>query len=146
MNDHLFVYGSLLHSIPSQMATFLRSQGQFQGEAYLEGRLFDLGRYPGVVYEPGKGKEVFGHLYQLSVPEACFPRLDFYEGIHPSQPEKGEYIRRKCPVRFRGKMVESWVYLYNFDTAALTEITSGNYLIYLQSDASDDHQQFIDSV
>jgi gamma-glutamylcyclotransferase (GGCT)/AIG2-like uncharacterized protein YtfP len=146
MKEYLFVYGSLLNDIQSQMATFLKQEGQYLGEAYIKGKLFDLGRYPGLIYLPKGEKEVFGHLYEIYNPKFCFSILDRYEGIMPNAPESSEYKRENCIIQFQEQEMESWVYLYNFETNKLKEIPSGNYLKFLQSGATDDHHEFIDSV
>ena len=146
MSEQLFVYGSLLHTIPSQMASFLRENAHFIGEAYIKGRLYDLGAYPALRYDEEEKKEVFGHLYEIPNPPFCFMILDQYEGIHTDRPEEDEYRRAKCPVKVQGQMTEAWVYLYNFAISGKKEIKSGNYLHFLETKATQNHRDFIDSV
>lgn len=146
MTSTLFVYGTLLHSIESQIARYLRANSRFLGEAYLPGRLYDLGRYPGVVYLADAKSLVYGHLYELKKPEIAWPILDAYEGIDPNKLEQSEYQRQYCTIKKDGKKTEAWVYIYQQKTVQLKEIESGNYLQYLAETNNEDHQSFIQSV
>ena len=144
MKDLLFVYGTLLGSLSNSMTDFLKRESVFIGEAYLKGRLYDLGRYPGIVAQDDSPYEVFGHVYQLSNPEEALKVLDYYEDIPDGKQTTSEYIRALAPVRIENNYQHCWVYMYNKSTANLKEIDSGNYLEYIQNNS--DHQGFINSV
>lgn len=144
MKDLLFVYGTLLGSLSNSMTDFLKRESVFIGEAYLKGRLYDLGRYPGVVVQNDSPYEVFGHVYQLRNPEEALKVLDYYEDIPDGKQTTSEYIRALTPVRIENNYQHCWVYMYNKPTANLKEIESGNYLKYIQNNS--DHQGFINSV
>ena len=139
--EHLVVYGTLLLGIKSQMAQFLESNSRFLGALYVPGLLYDLGHYPGFIYDLNAPEKVFCHLFEIIVPKAVFPILDQYEMIDPFKAENNEYRRTKIPIEFEQKTMESWVYEYNFPTSGLRKITGGNYLEYVKWNR--DHQGFI---
>lgn len=142
--EYLFVYGSLMNDIDSKIARFLKANSSFLGEATMPGHLYDLGRYPGAVFDAQADSSVVGHVFQLADAEAVLPVLDRYEGVHPHQPELGEYRRAQVPVQMGETQLDCWTYLYNFTTEKLSPIPGGNYLEYLRG--NDDHQNFIRSV
>ncbi len=141
MTDLLFVYGTLMNNIQSNIAGYLHQNSDFVGEGSLQGRLYDLGNYPGAIYDMQADSCVYGHMFRIFDPENMLKRLDFYEGISLLQPDKNEYRRELVPVEVNKKPVHCWAYLYNFSTESLEEITEGNYLIYLKSNEL--HQHFI---
>jgi gamma-glutamylcyclotransferase (GGCT)/AIG2-like uncharacterized protein YtfP len=130
MHDLLFVYGSLM---PSARARFGRGQrdrlaGQSTrvGAAVIEGRLFDLGSYPGLVAGVG---EVHGELLRLTSPDATFRWLDPFEGIDPDHPTANDYERTVRPVRQAsdGAAVDAWVYLWIKPVAGARVIADGRW-------------------
>jgi len=144
MTRLLFVYGSLLTAICSQIATYLRKNSHPQGPGQVPGYLFDLGRYPGLVYDPEAPKMVAGQVLELLEPEAVLQVLDDYEMIIPENPELNEYRREQGRVITEKGIRTCWMYLYNRPTEGLKPIPSGNYLDYLPGNPA--HQQFLDSV
>ena len=139
--DYLFTYGTLMHNFDSEVANYLKNESQFLGEAFIPGRLFDVGSYPGLVYIPDYDQLVFGHLFRLKSPSGIFKVLDQYEMMDPVHPENNQYIRVQRPVRFQEKSILSWVYLLQSETTSLPIIESGNYLLYYQRQPK--HLQFI---
>ncbi len=144
MERHLFVYGSLLSGIRSRMAGYLHRNCRLIGEGQVPGRLYDLGRYPGLVYDPEAPTLVTGNILELKAPEKVIPVLDDYEMGASGDPSLNEYRRELQPVKSDEQTVLCWIYLYNLSTSGLKPIVSGNYLDYLH--ANPDHQQFLDSV
>lgn len=142
MVKELFVYGTLMQDTDSAMARFLHARATSRGIAYLPGRLYDLGSYPGAVFDLNESGTITGQIYSLRDPEAIFPILDEYEGVseHPAEPE--EYIRELVPASLDGETVPCWIYRYNFDTTPLPLIPSGNYLTYYAKKLT--HRQFIE--
>ena len=53
MRPLLFVYGSLLSRVRHPMGTRLRGEARLLGQATIQGRLYSLGRYPGLVEAAG---------------------------------------------------------------------------------------------
>ncbi len=141
MSEHLFVYGTLMDQVDSAMARFLKSNGTLLGEAWLAGRLYDLGQYPGAVYDAAATSRVYGHVFQLHQASEVFAVLDVYEGIDPTQTLQNEYRRALLPVDFQCRTLACWVYLYNLSPEGLPAIPSGNYLDYIQNNNA--HLRFI---
>ena len=65
MKNTLFVYGTLLLDVQSDIANFLKKNAQFVGEGYLAGQLFDLGQYPGAVFQKDADSRIYGHVFEL---------------------------------------------------------------------------------
>lgn len=141
MTDLLFVYGTLMNNIQSTIADYLHQHSDFVGAGALQGKLYDLGNYPGVIYDIQVNSLVHGHVFKLHHSENMLKRLDIYEGISLLQPDKNEYRRELVPVEVNKEQVNCWTYLYNFSTESLKEIPDGNYLAYLKYNKS--HQYFI---
>lgn len=143
-SDYLFVYGTLMQPFDTAMNRFLRENSRFRGAATVRGRLYDLGRYPGLVPDQTAGRSITGHLYQLTAPAKVLAVLDRYEGYDPAHPTAGEYRRERIRLSRDGEVLDCWVYLYNADPNRLPEITSGNYVDYVKQNPV--HQNFINSI
>ena len=90
MNSLLFVYGSLLSRVRHPMGTRLRREARLVGEATVEGRLYSLGRYPGLVEAADSPYPVYGEVYDLKTPASSLEWLDAYESIVPGKPERSQ--------------------------------------------------------
>ncbi len=95
---HLFAYGTLMTSVTSRLGTAQRirllRQSTPLGSATITAKLYDLGRYPGLVLTEDPGMVAHGELFQLTDPAASLRWLDAYEGIVPGDHEHNEYERR----------------------------------------------------
>jgi gamma-glutamylcyclotransferase (GGCT)/AIG2-like uncharacterized protein YtfP len=126
MNAHLFVYGTLLSRARHPMGARLQRQARLIGEATIEGRLFSLGRYPGLVETAEFGYSVYGEVYALDNPTAALKWLDAYEGIVPGEHDQNAYQRVERPVSLAsGETLTAWVYLYRKSVRTRPEIISG---------------------
>lgn len=143
MSSYLFVYGSLMGSIQSKIASLLHENADFLGVAYVKGHLYDLGSYPGLVLDP-KAAKVAGHVFKLHHPEALLSYLDQYEGILPNNPDLNEYSRQLVKADRQGEVLSCWAYIYQLSTKRLVKIPYENYLDYLKEQPG--HQQFLDQV
>ncbi len=141
MQTYLFVYGTLMKGIPSRMASFLEQQGSFLGEGSVQGWLYDLGNYPGLIFDAQAENEVIGHIFRLEHPSFVFEKLDAFEGIEAN--DSGEYTRIEIPVRFQNQILYCWVYQYNRDTKGLPVITQKSYLAYFFDKPA--HRRFIEA-
>ncbi len=141
MNDCLFVYGTLMSGLVTPIATYLKENSIFLGEAVLEGTLYDIGKYPGIIPKKGSDSWVQGHVFQLSSAQEMWPIVDRYEGIGPEFPEPMEYIRVEVPILLNGVALNCWVYQYNYSIEGLSIIRSGNYLEHLKE--SREGQEFL---
>ncbi len=157
---HLFVYGTLRRALRHPMHGVLARQARFVGEGWVRGRLFDLGRYPGVVLagkagraampeesrgacaqmgveEPASAEEmerVRGEVWALPGGQAgamVLARLDSYEGCDASHPLPHEYRRITTLVHMDdGGRLRAWIYEYALDADGLPVIDGGDYVAW----------------
>ena len=128
MSDHLFVYGTLRRSTGLAMAEYLAQHATYLGAGRCQGRLYDLGHYPGFVPGAQPEEQVVGDLYRLHDPAGTLPMMDAYEEYGPAFPAPNEYLRRELPVRLGdGQRIRAWVYVYNWPVDKDDRIHSGDF-------------------
>jgi gamma-glutamylcyclotransferase (GGCT)/AIG2-like uncharacterized protein YtfP len=128
-DDYLFVYGTLRRNTNSEMYQLLSQFADFVEEATLQGRLYMVDHYPGIVISKNPHDIVRGEVYRLRESATVLAQLDEYEECGAGFPEPTEYIRRKESVALqRGDKIEAWVYIYNRPTDGLHRIESGDFL------------------
>jgi gamma-glutamylcyclotransferase (GGCT)/AIG2-like uncharacterized protein YtfP len=88
---YVFVYGTLRRG-GSNDINLRKPAPRYVGSASLQGSLYDLGPYPGLVLAPAgsRASEVIGELYAISL--ALEENLDELEGLLPVP--TGEYFKR----------------------------------------------------
>jgi gamma-glutamylcyclotransferase (GGCT)/AIG2-like uncharacterized protein YtfP len=129
MNAHLFVYGTLLSAAGHAKGARLRREARLLGAATMPGRLYSLGRYPGMVEAAGPEPLVHGELYALRTPAVSLEWLDAYEGIVPGKPELSPYARVERPAQLAsGETLDTWVYLYRRSVEARPEVPGGRWI------------------
>ncbi len=141
MLNWIFTYGTLMRGIPSRFGNYLEQNGAFIGEGYVPGKLYDLGNYPGLVYDEQSERLILGHIFELVNAEKVLLQLDDYEGISPHSPPPHEYRRVIKPVLWHGKRIACWLYEYALDPTGLPEITTPSYLDYWHQRTA--HRNFI---
>ena len=118
MPDPLFIYGTLHPDrAPAAIADTARLLKPF-GRATIQGRLYDLGPYPGVVLSDDPANTVSGELFQLPNDPAILARLDDYEDFRPSDPAASLFLRQQTLATLQdsadaGTEIACWVYTYN---------------------------------
>ena len=127
MTNLLFVYGTLLRRSSHAMARFLAERALYVGEAKIMGRLYNLGRFPGLtVGEPGDF--VYGDLYNLGESAAqTIADLDRYEGDE-STPDALFYRELAEVICTDGTAVQAWVWWFRGAVKPEQRIASGRYL------------------
>ena len=138
---YLFVYGTLLTSIPSRMSKFLRRRARLVGKGTVAGTLYDLGQYPGLALD-GSGGRVKGELYALEEATAAqtLELLDSYEGV--TGEAEDEYRRSEVDVRVEdGGPFTAFAYSMTSAPASAPEIPRGDYGAFYRS--STEHQRFV---
>lgn len=100
---HVFVYGTLRRGERNDIARY-RPLPQFVGTASVEGWLYDLGAYPGIVL--GKGGRVVGEVYRVTAEVEA--ELDILEEVKADG--SGEYRKREVPVVMAGQALKCLVY------------------------------------
>jgi gamma-glutamylcyclotransferase (GGCT)/AIG2-like uncharacterized protein YtfP len=132
MEPHLFVYGTLMSTASGAFGKAMRErlqrEAQLVGPAAIQGRLYDLGRYPALVDSDDPADLVHGELFALREPGRSFAWLDRYEGILPGQHGHNGYQRVERPVRLAsGEQITAWVYLYRKSIVRAARIASGRW-------------------
>ena len=100
---HVFVYGTLRRGEANDINE-LQPRPQFIGQASVEGSLYPLGWYPGLVLG-GPGR-VVGEVYAVAADLET--RLDEIEGLLPEP--SGEYIKQSLVLEVGGQSLECFLY------------------------------------
>jgi gamma-glutamylcyclotransferase (GGCT)/AIG2-like uncharacterized protein YtfP len=127
--EYLFVYGTLRRDVKNQMWHVLARYAEYVGEGAFQGKLYDIGDYPGAVSSNKPIDIVKGEIYVLRDSAKVLKALDEYEGS--DETPTAEFSRKIIKVRKEGKEISAWVYLYNHSTKGLKKISSGDYLLIL---------------
>ena len=121
--DHLFVYGSLCQRMKHPLSHVLIHNGIFIGKGIFQGKLYDLGRYPGAVPSGKKTDLVAGEVYRLQNPKQVFDVLGEYEGPR--------FKRSRVTIFFEEETrLSCWIYLYTHSISGRPIISSGDYVRY----------------
>lgn len=128
-SNTLFVYGTLRREFSNPWAHRLRQQAQYLGMARMQGELYRIDSYPGLIESAEQDAWVSGELYQIQH-SGLLRCLDQYENCQDSS---GEYIRRCCPVWLGTQRLMSWVYLYNRDLCSRHRIVTGDFAASLSA-------------
>lgn len=124
----LFVYGTLRRSFRHPMSDFLWRNADYVGAATVQGRLYLVDDYPGLVASALASDSVMGEVARLRDCEYMLNRLDAYEGFDPGARESSEFVRIQSGVRLSGgDEIKVWLYFYNCPVTDLTWLRSGNY-------------------
>jgi len=131
---HLFVYGTLMSGAVGALGKAQRERLQREsrslGAATMAGaRLYDLGRYPGLVESGEAGDVVHGEVVTLTNPARTFLWLDAYEDVIPDKPDASDYARLQRAVRLAkgGAEINAWAYVFLKDVARRRAIASGRW-------------------
>lgn len=123
---HVFVYGTLRPVLASGEPRLLVEALQEAGPATVQGQLYDLGDYPGLVAGPGT---VHGELLVIAT-AGELAALDAYEECGPPAP----LFRREQTAAQRpdGTSLVVWVYRYCRQVVGAKLIPAGDYARYLR--------------
>jgi gamma-glutamylcyclotransferase (GGCT)/AIG2-like uncharacterized protein YtfP len=100
MNDHLvFVYGSLRSGGPGAMSVRF-PKSKFITEARVNGSLYDLGPYPGLILNESSGL-VTGEVYEVD--DEVLNEMDRFEAT-------SNYLRKPVEISLDGEKRIGWVY------------------------------------
>jgi gamma-glutamylcyclotransferase (GGCT)/AIG2-like uncharacterized protein YtfP len=129
VNDLLYVYGTLLQK-DNEFALYLQKNASFLGTGKFNGKLYDIGDYPGAIADKACEYEVHGSIFRLNEPEKLLKIIDDYEGYGPKQPTPNLFTRKLIKIETNNGIVKCWTYLYNRPVEGYHLISSGNYLKY----------------
>jgi gamma-glutamylcyclotransferase (GGCT)/AIG2-like uncharacterized protein YtfP len=125
MKNTLFIYGTLMPGLRLEA----EMQGAlFVGPAQIQGRLIDVGRYPGLLQGEG---QVSGEVYEVD--DAHLARLDVVEDMVPGDRDASQYWREEVTVLngpLQGQQVQT--YVYNRPVDGCTPIPHGDYRRYIR--------------
>lgn len=111
--EYLFVYGTLKRK-PNAESHELLSGAIWIGRARIQGELYQLDGYPGLLPDSTAKNWVYGEVYLLADSDEVFKRLDEYEECSLRDVRPHEYSRQKCRVILDlGRVIQAWVYLLN---------------------------------
>jgi len=128
MSRYLFVYGTLdpKHA-PSEIAPTVAKLRPL-GKASVQGLLYDLGEYPGAVFNGSAKRKISGTVFRIPDDPQILRQLDDYEGFTPSDPRKSLFVRELRPVKLAaGPVLRCWVYTYNRDPGTAQLIPARPY-------------------
>lgn len=121
--EYLFVYGTLRSQMNDPLHRLLEKHAILVGTGSFQGRLYDLGRYPGAIPSQGKSDRVLGEIYRFSASHRALEILDEYEGHRFKR-------KRATIVQDNGKSLPCWIYLYARSVRHRPRISSGDYIRY----------------
>lgn len=98
--------------------------------AWINGCLYEVGGYPGLVSSSRFSDKVVGELYRLLWPRQVLTALDDYEECSIDFPLPHEYVRKIQAVYglATDNALMAWIYQFNRDVDGLRWISSGDYL------------------
>jgi gamma-glutamylcyclotransferase (GGCT)/AIG2-like uncharacterized protein YtfP len=127
-SDFLFVYGTLMHSVNNPMAQLLRANSSHVGPAQMQGKLYRISWYPGVIDSAAGCDIVRGDLFKLHGDiQNVMVKLDAYEGIGDDFKKPYEYSREVRDVSHNGKVQAAMVYIYRWDISASEHLPDGQF-------------------
>ena len=131
LREYLFVYGTLRKDYRPRKIIEFDLYSKFYSTGLFKGCLFDVGRYPAVVYSE-RNTYVEGDVFILSPGGKLLDILDEYEEVDNEKPWAGTYIRKKTEIKLgENHSITAWIYIYNRPVNKLIKIKSGNYLEYI---------------
>lgn len=127
---YCFFYGTLMSNFHNPLQEEVIPFLTYVGPARINGYLYDIGGYPGLVPD-ASGGQVYGEVYELPAEHnELLVLLDDYEGIGKQHREPYEYQRVMLPVQLDEDKVNGWVYAYNAPLNNCPLIPSGDYRTY----------------
>lgn len=134
MFDHIFLYGTLLPELaPTELRGVLRRM-QRVGEAFVAGRLYDLGDFPGALLAGRPDSTIRGEVFAFS-DSSLLDLMDSYEGFHPGAPKRSLFARQKVSVAMpqTSQVINCWIYVYNRNPGNARIIPGGDYSEYVRA-------------
>ena len=125
-DSYLFVYGTLRSEMNDPLHRLLQRHAVLVGIGTFQGKLYDLGRYPGVVPSRTNTDRVIGEIYRFSDSQRALEILDEYEGHRFKR-------KRVTILQEDGKSIDCWIYIYARSTTHRSLIRSGDYVQYRNS-------------
>ena len=126
--NYLFVYGLLKSTFENEAAQLVRSHCELIGEGSFRGYLYDLGEYPGVIYDESSPYIVHGEVFKIiQNKDELIQILDEFEGVGDQFEQPNEYRKEIIPVQTKAGIIQAVCYIYNLDPDGFALIESGRY-------------------
>jgi gamma-glutamylcyclotransferase (GGCT)/AIG2-like uncharacterized protein YtfP len=124
MNKHLvFVYGTLRSSSAGALSIRFPNS-QFVSDARVNGTLYDLGAYPGLLLNESNSL-VIGEVYEVD--EETLHELDEFEA-------SSNFLRKQVEISLGADRRTCWTYEPNPEFSSLSKIiTSGDWIEYTRT-------------
>ncbi|MFT7421656.1 MAG: gamma-glutamylcyclotransferase (GGCT)/AIG2-like uncharacterized protein YtfP [Algoriphagus sp.] len=125
---YIFVYGTLMKKCPpNEWSAFLEENAVYVDEAAVEGGLYKVDFYPGLVKEKGT---VYGEVFALNKASETLAFLDEYEDYRINDKTNSLYLRESSIAKLvrTDKIVKTWVYYYNKPSDGLKKYDSGVFI------------------
>jgi gamma-glutamylcyclotransferase (GGCT)/AIG2-like uncharacterized protein YtfP len=125
MTTHLiFIYGSLRRGSARAMSLKF-PQSKFIAEARVNGSLYDLGAYPGLLLNDDSNSLVIGEVYEVD--DETLSELDKFEA-------SSDYWRRQVEISVGAKRRMGWTYAPKPEScSARSLISSGDWIEYAKT-------------
>lgn len=132
--NYLFVYGTLRLGFSNHYANLLHQNSTHIGQGTLNGKLFDIGGYPGIVSSDSSLDLTKGDIFKFKPDSDLLRTLDEYEMCSPSYPEPQEYKRKIIKVTsVKLTEIDCWAYFYNWDVSMRQRIKSGDFIEFIKN-------------
>ena len=123
----LATYGTLMRTFGGFERLGVADRLSVVGTCRFEGRLYDLGQFPGAVPSDGI---VHGDLFRLRDPQV-WSVLDRYEGYDADREEASLFVRRRVDLQEPSDQT-AWVYWFSGDPSGSPLVPSGDWAAYVQ--------------
>jgi len=134
MQQYLFVYGTLKRRSRHPMARRLAQSARWIAGARIAGRLYDLGRFPGLKEARANDESVQGDVYDLGADaERILVEMDAYENAESPPPTPYERALTTSTLT-DGTALQVWVYWYRGDVREENFIASGSYEVNCETE------------
>lgn len=128
--DNIFVYGTLKKEMLGKVMPEIKPYVRFSNRGYVNGKLYDLGEFPGAKPSKSADKKVYGQLLNIKpgFEEKVLKELDEYEEFYPLAKVNSLFKRQRVKVFTNdANVVDAWIYWYNKPVEEINEIGSGIY-------------------
>jgi gamma-glutamylcyclotransferase (GGCT)/AIG2-like uncharacterized protein YtfP len=123
MSPYLFVYGTLMRG--GENHRLLAPHAELVGPGRMQGLLYMVDYYPGLVESEDVAETVAGEVWRLREPDLLFRELDDFEGCLEVPPL---FVRSSRTITLDGGgSLAAWVYVYARSALGSPPIPSGDW-------------------
>ncbi len=125
---YIVLYGSLMSGFTTQKELGIQDKLKLLGVCEINGKLYDLGDYPGLVDSQEEQDRVEAELFEIK-DKSVLKTLDKFEGYWPSNTQNSLYLRKKTS--WFNSEIKAWVYYYNRKVKETDFVGCRNWETYL---------------